>query len=382
MTVIFSCPHPLHGEGPGRPLTKVWEALVTKYGPEGDEGLLTLHPGLFPEVSDTNGLGHGIGPAFDELALERIEETVTPSVARDVVFVGGGGASLNQMEWLYERDLRSVYPEVGVVKCGTLWFSSHYAFADRILKEEYPKYGMPARGVHPYLQWRSGHEQNTSAFMIVPSEFCRGTYPVELRGRIHVAEFGVDSDKFHPPVAGRRESDKLRIVFPGTNPVRKGLFYLIEAAGRVAKGKLAAVATGGLAFEQAPEWFKSPGWLREDAMPELYQNADVMALPSLEEGQALASLEAAASGCALIVTPNVGLPSSQTSEGLVSHEPWGIVVPTRNSEAIRYALQYLVDNPGEVKRMGQEARKFAEARTWARFQARIVEIVTREADAG
>jgi len=249
--------------------------------------------------------------------------------------------------------------------CGTLWFSSHWGFAQRVLTEAYADLGIKAEPIHPYVAWRAMKEQEASDFIVVPSEQCKSTYPDEIRAKAHVAEFGVDSDYFHHDPSVQRHQGPLRVLFPATNPARKGLRFVLEALQQLPQGKVHVTITGGCQGQSMPgvTW---AGWMPEDQMRAAYQAHDVVLLPSLEEGQALASLESLACGTPIVVTPEVGLPIEDWKQGRV--------VPSRSGRAIAEALLSMTDEAAWLG-MVREARAFATARPWSKFQGSVLRIL-------
>lgn len=351
--IIYSCPQPLNSHGPSRPLTKIHQALKEKYPDE----YMSWSALDFPELTDPGRLGDAIGAAYDDVALEHIIDQLHRQPHESIdLFLGGGGASLHQLD-LADR-------------AGTLWFSSHWAHANKILTEEYANFGIPVTPIHPFVTWRAHKEQLKSDFIIVPSNYCKTTYPRELQDKTHVAEFGVDLDYYQPNTRGL--TDEIRILFPATNPYRKGLAYLWQALPNLPDKGFKITATGGIKAKGLTQ-IETPGWVDETTMHDYYGNHDVLLLPSLEEGQALASLEAMASAMPIIVTPNVGIPITDGKEGFI--------IPPRDGDAIKDKIQYFLDNPKEIHRMGWEARKFAEKRPWAYFQNRVLDILEEVSNA-
>lgn len=78
---------------------------------------------------------------------------------------------------------------------------------------------------------------------------------------------------------------------------------------------------------------------------------DIFVLPSLSEGLPLSLLEAMGMGCACIVT-DIGLP--------VQHLHTGIVIPTKNSDAISNAINLLIYDKQLRDRIQKESKEFAE----------------------
>ena len=348
--VLFSCPQPLNAPGPSRPLTRLHNAFQAHF-----QASHTLWPQLFPQMADPGKLGEALGPAFDDVATDRLTDagsTMAPNV-----FLGGGGASLHQMEWAHA---------LAGASCGTLWFSSHYEHATKVLATEYAAHGIQSTPIHPYVAWRAKQEQLASDFLVVPSEACKATYPAALQHKIHVAQFGVDTERYRP--RPKRQNPRLQVLFPGTNPFRKGLRYALQAWKTLDHAKYQLTVTGTQLAPLPPNMppVLSTGWVPDPAMDDLYASHDVLLLPSLEEGQALASLEAAACGLPLIVTPETGLPITDGKEGFV--------VPARDPAAIQHALETLQD-PDVYHRMSHAARVFAEARPWSFFTDRVISIL-------
>lgn len=384
VAVVFSAPHVLGGFGPSRPLTQIHEALGRRFGAD----YVPISAGDFPELQDSARLGDGRGPAYDDLAAERILSNHLTNGAPHT-FVGAG-AFLNQAKFLRQRNL-SQEP----VKIVSTWFSSHHGWAQKVLAEEYAQWRIQREPIHPYLRWRAQREQEMSDVMVVPSDFCQSTYPKELQDRIRVVGFGVDSDAFSPPEGGRPEHDghdgPLRLLFPATNPPRKGMRAVLEAL-HLLKGKGAAspriIVTGGSQskdFGDLPTHIAGrlefPGWLDDRAMLAEYQRADALLLPSLEEGQALAALEGAACGLPLIVTPNVGFPLlpeeyvAELANGGDLYTMWGAAVGPNDPKSLARVFEYLRDSDAVRRGMGRAARSLAVERPWSKFQEGIVRVV-------
>lgn len=79
--------------------------------------------------------------------------------------------------------------------------------------------------------------------------------------------------------------------------------------------------------------------------------AEIFALPAVGEGLSLAALEAAASGCALILTEGCNLPEAATHGA-------GMVV-ARHRDALAAALKHLLEAPSVRRQMGEAAQVWA-----------------------
>jgi len=363
--IIFSFPHPLNGNGPSRPITRLWEAAHAAWG----DRVLRVVPEDLPELSDTARLGDAIGPCFDDLARERILSHHLSNTDGHVFI--GGGAFLNQARFLKT----SAVGTGGAVVVST-WYSSYAEHAAKVLADEYRRWGIERTPIHPYLIWRAKMEQGISDTVIVPSEFCKSTYPKETREKARVVEFGVDLDEFKPDMEAK-PSPGLHVLIPATNPPRKGLAYASDAVDHLAHRDIRVTLTGSgqvgklYTKDRLIQIGDALGWVGNAEMRRLYQTSSVALFPSIEEGQCLSALESMASGTPVIVTPECGHVITDGKEGFI--------VPSRDPAAIQKALQYFIDNPSEVARMGREARAYAERRPWSRFQAEFVRVVEEAA---
>ena len=93
---------------------------------------------------------------------------------------------------------------------------------------------------------------------------------------------------------------------------------------------------------------------RED-MPELFQRADVVVLPSYHEGASRVLQEAAASGLPLVATDIAGCRSA------VRHQRNGLLVPVRDPVALAGAISRLIEDPELRRGYGFQSRAIAEA---------------------
>lgn len=173
-----------------------------------------------------------------------------------------------------------------------------------------------------------------------------------------------------PPV--RPEHSKLReelglpqdAVLAGTvarlHPV-KGHTYLIQAIARLQTSHpdVHYVWMGGGELEQQlREEVQAAGLadkihmlgVRQD-VPELLPQLDLFILPSISEGLSVAILEAMVAGLPVITTAVGGSPE------VVSDGSEGLLVPSRNIDALYRALDQALSDPEHMKRMGQAGQE-------------------------
>ncbi|WP_211361719.1 glycosyltransferase family 4 protein [Pseudonocardia cypriaca] len=164
------------------------------------------------------------------------------------------------------------------------------------------------------------------------------------------------------PVAAARPPDAPpHAVFLGEIGERKGAFVLIEAWARLAPGTRLTLAGDG-AVERARRVVAEHGlegsvqvrsWLPPDQVGELLAGADVLVLPSRNEGQPMAVLEAMAHGLCVVASEVGGIPE------LVDDGRTGLLVPPDDVEALAAALRKVLADAGLRAALGAAARERA-----------------------
>lgn len=89
-------------------------------------------------------------------------------------------------------------------------------------------------------------------------------------------------------------------------------------------------------------------------IPKLYSLSNIICLPSHREGLPKSLIEAAAAGRSVVTSDVPGC-----RDAIIPNQT-GILVPVMNPKKLADALQWLIENPGKRKLMGNAGRKFAE----------------------
>jgi len=145
---------------------------------------------------------------------------------------------------------------------------------------------------------------------------CPGAFPsktFEDRGfakeKLFRHSYGFDENKYFPDATRNARQGQLIALFVGVDAIRKGLHLALEAwlaspASRNGKfliaGELSVEFKGRWTRELAHPSVKALGH-RSD-VPELMRNADMLLMPSFEEGSALVCMDAIGSGCVPVVS--------------------------------------------------------------------------------
>lgn len=92
-------------------------------------------------------------------------------------------------------------------------------------------------------------------------------------------------------------------------------------------------------IEENKEWCSFGGMLSRPALREEFQQASILALPTLEDNCPMVVLEAQAAGVPVIATNVGGIPD------LISHEATGLLAPASRPDIFRGSLQRLLRDP-------------------------------------
>jgi glycosyltransferase involved in cell wall biosynthesis len=194
--------------------------------------------------------------------------------------------------------------------------------------------------------------------------------------KIRVVPNGVDPERFKP-FGGLEKikhqigiDTKLCVLFVGRLIPRKGLPYLVEAAKQVVKefnviflivgnGPLKVRLEAYLEKNNLSSNFVFLGDVKENVLPAVYNCADIFALPSIQEGQGIALLEAQATAKPVVAFNVGGVP-----EAMVAGETGLLVKPS--SAELADALKELLSNFSLREQMGHRGREFVSNNfTWA-----------------
>lgn len=233
---------------------------------------------------------------------------------------------------------------------GAIWVcdrpNSHILAQDEIVREEFKRHGVPWPGISRQVIERELAEYDAADAILVPSQFAARTF-LE-RGfspeRIWRIPYGIDLSRFQP--AERPPREGFSILFAGQCNLRKGVPYLLEAFARLKVTGKELILAGPpnehvtpLIEEAARKGnVRALGAIPQTELAKLMQQADVLVLPSIEEGLALVQAQALASGCPVIGSVNSG------AEDLIG-EKSGYVVPIRDVEALVKALEAVAFDP-------------------------------------
>jgi glycosyltransferase involved in cell wall biosynthesis len=248
--------------------------------------------------------------------------------------------------------------------------NAHTAFAFEAVQDECTRIGVPIDPTSPHATdlnrlAREEREYAAATALLCPSDFVarthreRGTPPEKLLRH----RYGYDPARF-PLGAPRPEGRPFTALFVGRIEPRKGLHTALAAwiAAGLAETEARFVAAGSV--DAGYDTVLAP--LMRAAKLEhlghhpdpgaLMREADVLVLPSMEEGSALVSYEARGSGCVLVVSDHSGAHCADGVDALV-HRAGDVAALTEH-------LRALADQPERLARLREASVAGIGELTW------------------
>jgi starch synthase len=211
--------------------------------------------------------------------------------------------------------------------------------------------------------------------IIVASSFTQKTledYPQPL-APITVVPYGCPSQNETLDRNWFQTGSILKVLYVGGLSQRKGLSYLVEAINALENKIEFSFVGNGSALELMQERLPHSSYL--GTMPhsqvlEAMREHDVLIFPSLFEGFGMVITEAMSQGMVVIATDHTALPN-------IADESTGILVPVRDSSAIEYALNNLINNPEKAEKIGKASMRLAKSYQWLDYESKIVKAVAK-----
>ncbi|MET0966255.1 MAG: glycosyltransferase family 4 protein, partial [Nakamurella sp.] len=254
----------------------------------------------------------------------------------------------------------------------------HTAHVYRVVDAEHRALGLPVAPDSPF-RFNATHlatenrEFRQATAILVPSEHVARTFLAAgidddklLRHR-----YGFDPAGFSPVQRSRRDGG-LRAAFVGRCEPRKGLHLALRAwlASTAARdgelwiyGEWAPEYRELLAEQLAHPSVKVMGFA--GGISDAYARADVLLLPSLEEGSALVVYEAMAMGCVPLV--------SDASGAHLDHGDAGLVHPAGDTAMLSAQLDTLAADPALLQQLAAAAVAASVDLTWSRAVDQMVQ---------
>jgi len=275
------------------------------------------------------------------------------------VLIGLAGVSLNSAKKILNNNKIFVCDRT----------SAHITFQNELLIDEYKEFGKKKDYViHNWFIENEQKEYEMADIILAPSNFVKNSFLKKNISNVKVIEFGSNIDNFFT-IPGVTKSEKyFDILFIGQKSLRKGLHYLIEAFQNFKHPYKRLHIVGSDTDDKKffikklkHENIKVYGHVPQLQLNDIINKCHVFVLPSIEDGFGIVVLQAAAAGCPAIVSENTG------ALDFVTKNNAGIVVPIKNSMAIKNSLESLADDTTLLNQLSINAIAGAKKNTWSNY---------------
>jgi glycosyltransferase involved in cell wall biosynthesis len=195
--------------------------------------------------------------------------------------------------------------------------------------------------------------------------------------QIHLIPYGVNLARFATEPGKRQFRKPFRVLCVAHLSPRKGHIDLLEAWRLLRFPDAELLLIGAWSEAMKPVLRRYEGlykhipFVPNVELPRYYRQSSVFVLPSIEDGLAVACLEAMACGLPAIVTENNG------AADLIVPGRTGFVVPIRSPERIAELLESLYRNPELLSEMGEAAAEALRVAGWESYAAFLAQTYGR-----
>lgn len=284
--------------------------------------------------------------------LELYDRFVSKNIFKDSeLFIGWSQASLNSIKRSVKLNI-PVLLEHPMVHVNT-WTA--------IMQEEYERYGNESACQYnmfsPSMIKKMQEEYSYAGSINVLSNYAFNSFikngiPGE---NLHITLPGIDTKLFYPKNNSRTE--KFILIYVGRIDLLKGVHYLLEAFEKLHLKNAELWLVGDIKDEIKhilPRYegiYKHFPYQNKKHLIDLYNQANVLVLPSVQEAFGMVILEAMSCGIPVIATETTGAPD------IISDGQDGFVVKSRSVISLQEKIAYLYEKREEQEKMGMSARK-------------------------
>lgn len=244
--------------------------------------------------------------------------------------------------------------------------------------EQYYGLGALRDSIWAYFRW----VHNQADLNLCPSRFTMAQLQAHGFERIKLWEHGVDTLRFSP----RRYSETWRarlsggdvhaplLLYVGRLAPEKRVEWLHPLIESLPGARLAIVGDGPMRrkleglFADTPTVFT--GYLQGDDLAHAYASAGLFVFPSASETFGNVVLEAMASGLP-VIAPRAGGPVDHVQDGYNGF----LFAPNDLAEMVAL-VRWLAWNPEHTRRLGAQAREYAQSQSWEEILDRLLDEYT------
>ena len=258
--------------------------------------------------------------------------------------------------------------------------NAHTRFAYEVVQRECERIGvrLPSGHEHAYdvnTLKREEEEFQLASTLLCPSDFVVKTFvekgfPPE---RLVRHAYGFDERRFFPREGACGADTGLTVLFAGGCAPRKGLHCALEAwlqsaACQQGRFLIAGAFVPGYAEKLSALLAQASVHVlgHRDDIPELMRQSDILVLPSIEEGSALVTSEARASGCVLLV--------SEASGAYCTHMVNALVHRVGDVGALAEHMTRLHNDRTLLRRLRANSLRTVHEITWKAAGVRLLQV--------
>ena len=293
---------------------------------------------------------------FDEIASKYLKEDIDTKF-----FLGFNNYCLKQMVKLKKKGIKVLLDQR----------IAHVNKEIEIYEDEFNK--LPSN-LSKYMINRKLQEYEVADCILVGSEFVKETFiqnGIEEK-KVKVVNYGYDPTIFKVKnVKNYKTQKNLKAIFVGQIGYRKGVKYLLQAVENLAnKGINIDLTLVGNVDENFKDhivkyrdYITYKPFMNVDDLVKEYNKNDIFIFPSLCEGSARVTYEAAACGLPLVVTHSSG--------SIVRDNITGIVIKEKSVESIEKALKILNDDRNLLQLLRKNILSEINSYTWEEYHKNL-----------
>jgi glycosyltransferase involved in cell wall biosynthesis len=250
------------------------------------------------------------------------------------------------------------------------------------MRQEYERHGLRYTLLEDDVVEGEESEYANADAISVLSNFALETFVKNgvARSKLWLNPVGVDLSKFWPAPTIRNDPE-FQILFVGGITYRKGVFYLLEAVRTLAfPYTLKLVGIGNPEVSSLVGRPKTDGRIEflghrsSEEIRLLMSSADVLVLPSIEDGFGMVILEALACGCPVIASRNSGGPD------VIATGVDGFIVEPGDKTDLSEKLALISGWQNDKERVRhacvQKAKAFGGTEGWSSYGERYLDNLT------
>lgn len=261
-----------------------------------------------------------------------VARSLSPASSDESLFLGFAGACLQSIRKAKELGYTTAVERSSV----------HIRKQQEILSKEFGTTGdtQPISDQHVEVEEQEYEETD---YIVSPSDYVTESFAVQgLDDKVITIPLGVDPNRtvgVTETIPPSVSPDDTIFLYVGALSLQKGVRTLLDAWESADLENSHLVLAGGIdpeikpLLEQANESVHAIGW--QDNIDDWFAGADYFIFPSLQDGFALAVLEALFHGLPTIVTESTG------AKMCVRDERDGLIIPSGNREALLEAIEEL-----------------------------------------